>query len=195
MDEDQNITQQESQVAEQKEENVIISESVQTGESEDVNSVANDIVYEGDSRNETAVMPAKYFFGMNMERLGIICSNLTIVLMSLILFGFLGMILYPFLIVFNLIIAIGLVILTLGTILLSYKFESLLLFKGDALNKYGDIFWGSFNIIAGVAVALAVISVIMFCLSKNKGFTSRIILNIIFGIIALFVFVIGFFKV
>ena len=62
MDEDQNVTQQESQVAEQKEENVFISESVQTGESEDVYSVDNNIVYDGDSRNETAVMPAKYFF-------------------------------------------------------------------------------------------------------------------------------------
>ena len=130
---------------------------------------------------EDVKAPAKYLFVMNLQRLGSTFSTMAITLSAVVCFALLGLLILPFALFFNLIIAIGIVIITLGTILLStdISFGDLIILKPESVGLYSEYLFRILPIVLAVILGLSVVSLVALCFNRKKLSVSRIVLNCI----------------
>ena len=135
-------------------------------------------------------MPAKFIFTMYSRRLGVIACNLSYFALSAILVGLLGLIIYPLLSIFNIIIAFCISVVTLGLIYLSgTKFQDLIIFKLETVNTYAEIFGKIAPILFYVLCGLSIASIVLMVIDRKNIPIPRLVVSCVFAVICILIIV------
>ena len=167
-----------------KEKKIEQTEEVVAVETQNEPVVVEETVGEVVAKNDA---PAKHLLMMNFQRFGEIFSNVSTALAVVAGFALLGMFIAPFAMMLNWIIAIGLVIISLGTILFAsnMSFDSLIWIRPENISAFGEFLFNVLPYVLGVAFATSVLAVVFLFLNKRKRPVGRIVLGIIIALVAL----------
>ena len=139
--------------------------------------------------NQAIIAPVRTMLQMNIQRLGIITSNLTYVGLASILLILLSAIILPFAYVANIFIVVVISIFTLGLIFLEMSFSDLMLIKTNDLSKFGEVISKAFPFIIGITLIASIVSLVCLVVNKKSTNIGRIILSSIITLLALIVFI------
>lgn len=128
---------------------------------------------------QTTHAPAKYLFAMNMQRAGEIFNNIAAVASIALGFALLGLVAMPFAMFLNWIVAIGIVVITLGTILLpgGIPFQSLIIFRSENISAFSEFIFKAMPIVLYIVLGCSVISLVALCFNKKNLSVGRIVLS------------------
>ena len=147
-------------------------------------------INEQNNNSKPLKTPAKFIFTMYSRRMGVITSNLSYFVLSVILIGLLGLIIYPLLAIMNIFVAVLISIFTLGLIYLAgVKFQDLIIFNLNDVNTYAEIFGKFAPILFYVLCGLSIASIIFMVIDRKNIPIPRLVISCIFAVICILIIV------
>lgn len=112
---------------------------------------------------------------INAMRLGTVLSNVGATLLVCAVLCFMGTVIYPVLVGINFLIAIAIVVLTLGLILLEYPFSTFIIFNLDSAGELVPVIFQIMSTLSWIAVVSSAIAFVSLLLSGKKANAGRIV--------------------
>ena len=156
------------------------------------NTIKNDSV-----KANNTVIPTKLVCVMNLQRLGVIFSNISIICSVLFLISLVGIVLYPLAILINIVIIVILFLFTLGIIFFEYPLSTLYVVDSEFLTNAVSYLITSLPYVFGTLLVSSLLSIVFLLADKrnrNKPrivFSSLVLIAVIIGFILLAVGIIG----
>lgn len=122
---------------------------------------------------------------INAMRLGTALSNLGMALLVCSALCFLGTMIFPLLVGINFIIAIVIVIVTLGLILLKYPFSTFIIFNLNSAGEFAPILFQAMSTTSLVALVVSAISFISLIVGGKKVNSGRLICTVVVILLSL----------
>lgn len=122
---------------------------------------------------------------INAMRLGTALSNLGMALLVCSALCFLGTMIFPLLVGINFVIAIVIVIVTLGLILLKYPFSTFIIFNLNSAGEFAPILFQAMSTLSLVALVVSAISLISLIVGGKKVNSGRLICTVVVILLSL----------
>jgi len=122
---------------------------------------------------------------INAMRLGAALSNVGATLLVCSALCFLGTMIFPLLVGINFIIAIVIVVVTLGLILLEYPFSTFIIFNLDSAGELAPIVFQTMSTLSLVALVVSAISLIPLIVGRKKVNAGRIVCTVVVILLSL----------
>lgn len=169
-------------VSEVTEETLTNTPTVEEVKEQKLNSTEKEVALETLTKREVS---SKANVQINAMRLGTALSNVGATLLVCSALCFLGTMIFPLLVGINFIIAIVIVVVTLGLILLEYPFSTFIIFNLDSAGELAPIVFQTMSTLSLVALVVSAISLIPLIVGGKKVNSGRIVCTVVVILLSL----------